>query len=567
MKKIYLTLILALCVCALNAQTYSTWYSLDELVVSAPGSGNNYVEFLMKNGESKKVDATGTVTKGANNIAMGSVVDVSDDLWDQTANPSRKMRINDISTLDSISFRYLYVRNTDSNLLDGSLKRQVIDTLLVYWYSPANLKRGFMSPYKYSVPGGKWDIHTQVPTVYYKVDTILLTPDDSTEVIDAMGGYENAWATTYMRLAAPIGINSDSTAEHKLFGYCLQFRSGVVGADSGYMIYQRSPSTLPVGAKRPNYFGCITINEPSPGMWPEFNNSYNGSMFVDPESAQSIKYGWYGFIFGAAFSNKKIIQSNFHISSTRRNDMYLLANTVTHESCKGKANGTIGINAIGGTAPYQYSINNEPFGSSKFFNSLAPGKYEIRAKDALNNIRIMHVTVWSQTSTVAGVIKGEASIRPGRSSNYEAIEQPTGTTYKWNIEGGVINNGQSSKSINVLWDETIGTGFLQLIVTGSACSDTSVLTVNRMIPAGLSMPTLGINRIHYYPVPASHTLTFDGVISTTTINIFNLLGQLELTSYISTSNPNVNVSSLRTGTYIMYLKTSEGTQVGKLLID
>jgi hypothetical protein len=44
-------------------------------------------------------------------------------------------------------------------------------------------------------------------------------------------------------------------------------------------------------------------------------------------------------------------------------------------------NGSITASAIGGTAPYTYSINGGPYGSGTF-NSLAAGSYTINAKDA-----------------------------------------------------------------------------------------------------------------------------------------------------------------------------------------
>ncbi|WP_035646167.1 T9SS type A sorting domain-containing protein [Flavobacterium sp. ASV13] len=44
--------------------------------------------------------------------------------------------------------------------------------------------------------------------------------------------------------------------------------------------------------------------------------------------------------------------------------------------------GTISVNAIGGKAPYTYSINNEPYQTNNVFNTLNPGNYIVTVKDA-----------------------------------------------------------------------------------------------------------------------------------------------------------------------------------------
>ncbi|WP_431243724.1 T9SS type A sorting domain-containing protein [Flavobacterium sp. P21] len=44
--------------------------------------------------------------------------------------------------------------------------------------------------------------------------------------------------------------------------------------------------------------------------------------------------------------------------------------------------GTIAVNAIGGTAPYTYSINNQPYQTNNIFDTLNPGDYIVTVKDA-----------------------------------------------------------------------------------------------------------------------------------------------------------------------------------------
>ena len=55
--------------------------------------------------------------------------------------------------------------------------------------------------------------------------------------------------------------------------------------------------------------------------------------------------------------------------------------TKTDISCYGIANGTITINASGGTAPYQYSRNGIVYQSSNVFSNLAQNKFTLRVRD------------------------------------------------------------------------------------------------------------------------------------------------------------------------------------------
>ncbi|MBK9320614.1 MAG: hypothetical protein IPM91_18685 [Bacteroidetes bacterium] len=66
---------------------------------------------------------------------------------------------------------------------------------------------------------------------------------------------------------------------------------------------------------------------------------------------------------------------------------------VSTASACGNGNGSITVNATGGTAPLQYSINGTVFQSSNIFTGLAPGTYTVRTGDAGACITNTSVTV------------------------------------------------------------------------------------------------------------------------------------------------------------------------------
>lgn len=60
--------------------------------------------------------------------------------------------------------------------------------------------------------------------------------------------------------------------------------------------------------------------------------------------------------------------------------------SITNVSFDGDCDGELEINASGGTAPYEYSINGGAFQISNTFNDLCEGCYTITVKDADNNL-------------------------------------------------------------------------------------------------------------------------------------------------------------------------------------
>ncbi len=312
---------------------YSGWYSQADWI---DPFASRFIDFLMKDSLSYRVDEFGNRNRFVS-LSAGAMIDARDPMLDNY-DPNLKVNVLDSVNLDSIEIPYLYVRNTDSITIGANNRVAVKDTLIITWYTRSNIRLGtFSNGTKFSMPLGNWDSISLTQTNYFKKDTIILTRNDSTEVINSMGGFENSWILDVKRFKAPNNMKVGFADTSKVFGYSIQFRSGVIGADTGVMIYQRDPSLypLPPGTKRPNYFGYLIKSEQGQGSWGGITNqSYSGGFEAFHMYSYVRTSGWLGHIPGNAFFNKRSVVAYFKMSSFRNyNPLFSISDT---NICKGK---------------------------------------------------------------------------------------------------------------------------------------------------------------------------------------------------------------------------------------
>ena len=105
---------------------------------------------------------------------------------------------------------------------------------------------------------------------------------------------------------------------------------------------------------------------------------------------------------------------------------------------------TIAVSAAGGLAPYQYRINNGPWGGSNVYSGLTPGNYTIEVMDANNCRDDVPVTIAPQITATATAIRElncggpSAQIRVNISNGY-----PSGgnyDSYEVSINGGAFSS-------------------------------------------------------------------------------------------------------------------------------
>jgi gliding motility-associated-like protein len=115
----------------------------------------------------------------------------------------------------------------------------------------------------------------------------------------------------------------------------------------------------------------------------------------------------------------------------------------TDASC-GTNNGTITVNAIGGTTNYQYSINGGALQNSNVFNGLASGNYTVLVQDANNCTASLNVTV-NQVSmmSITNITTIDATCNTNNGTITVDIQNGT-APYTYTLNTGATNTNSST---------------------------------------------------------------------------------------------------------------------------
>jgi hypothetical protein len=224
-----------------------------------------------------------------------------------------------------------------------------------------------------------------------------------------------------------------------------------------------------------------------------------------------------------------------------------LSTIKTDETCAGKANGAITINAAGGTTPYLYAINNGTYQPSNTFSNLVAGIYVSKVKDASNVIAQKTDTIIAGPGITAGAMNGPTNVALNALSTY-LIAQQTGATMAWTASNGIVVGGQGTNIAQVSWGAAAGLGMVKVKVTSAAgCIDSTILDVT-IGSTNISSISSTVNSLKVYPNPASTLLHIDfekpGYY---TAKLSSVAGQ----SVISPTTGTIDIAALANGVYIL----------------
>ena len=117
-------------------------------------------------------------------------------------------------------------------------------------------------------------------------------------------------------------------------------------------------------------------------------------------------------------------------------------------SCRRASDGYIEVQAIGGIAPYGYSISNRAYSSNNKFYNLKPGTYLLKVKDANNNLAQISVVIFSSKQrcwNTSGYKRMSANMNSVDLNNdndlsLKVFPNPSTTSFKLIIESGSQEN-------------------------------------------------------------------------------------------------------------------------------
>jgi hypothetical protein len=379
----------------------SEWYN--PLDILANGNFKTYIGFMMNDSLAKFVDDQGAPSQGRTFQSVAVIVDPKDDAIDLGADPTIKMSKFTNYTVDSIQFRFSYVRRVD-NTLDGlGNPVPVVDTLFVYYFTGTQIQKYPKQQWASSLFGYVgYDFTKRRPNNYTKIDTVLLTADYSTGTPSTTG-----WSSATLGLKAPDGLTVNANGGsnvNNLVGYAIQFKNGTTYDDT-YTFEDRRDSLLTTSNKWVNYF-CYRYgaNEGTPLV----GTFYNSMLAAPQRFTYGTTNGWNGWYPGQGFDNDQYLDAGMKLSSI---------NTAVKEVRNSFSLGDVYPNPATNDATISFNLNTNNNVKISIVNLLGQevinvvnDKFAAGSNEVKFNVNNLNAGVYFYTITVDGVSQSQKFI-------------------------------------------------------------------------------------------------------------------------------------------------------------
>ncbi len=140
-------------------------------------------------------------------------------------------------------------------------------------------------------------------------------------------------------------------------------------------------------------------------------------------------------------------QKDTNITVNEPAEVKLSANII-HPQCNSDSNGVINVSGSGGTAPYQYAIGNNSYGSNNIFANLYEGTFAIKLKDSNNCYKDTSITLLSPDELIFTLnIKDVLCF--GESTGSVTVNGTGGTpAYTYSIDASPFQSNNTLTGIN-----------------------------------------------------------------------------------------------------------------------
>lgn len=174
-----------------------------------------------------------------------------------------------------------------------------------------------------------------------------------------------------------------------------------------------------------------------------YQYAFNGGTYASSDTLIGLKANTYNYSVRDA--NNCVKSKAFTI--TQPNQLFLNPK-IDSVKCYGQTTGSIEIFGNGGTTPYQYKLNVQPFGSNKLFTNLAAGFYTISIRD--NNLCRKDSVVQVKTSDSFYLSYVVDSLKCNNDANGRIIITPSGGKfpYSYSVNGGAYGSNNIIQNLS-----------------------------------------------------------------------------------------------------------------------
>jgi hypothetical protein len=227
------------------------------------------------------------------------------------------------------------------------------------------------------------------------------------------------------------------------------------------------------------------------------------------------------------------------------------------------AHQTITVTAIGGTPPYQHSIDNKIFQVNATFTNLVPGNYTVFVKDQNGCIAINPTIVNPSVPLINGNSIITQNFSQGQTLGDIVVQ---GENIKW-YSNATPTTGKSKMSnetslplSTVLVNNT--TYYASQTINGIESTERLAVTVKL---GTLGTNDFAIKDFTYYPNPVKNIFTVSNTSAIDEVILISIKGETLLTQKINSLRSEIDLSNFSKGVYFLKVKSGGAEKTVKVI--